>query len=110
VEQGLGCPEWRLDQSIGFRPTAATRTRILPGPACGSGTSCGSSTSGPPAARRGRYDRSDGRPNGRAHPQARLEPLARSRQRGGVRPGRSADTRRVADGNRCVLIYRGGST
>jgi uncharacterized protein len=34
--------------SIGFRPTARTRTRTSPGPACGSGTSRTSSTSGPP--------------------------------------------------------------
>ena len=37
-----------MPQSIGFSPAAATRTRTSPGPACGSGTSRNSSTSGPP--------------------------------------------------------------
>ena len=37
-----------MDQSIGFSPAAATRTRIRPGPACGAGTSRRLRTSGPP--------------------------------------------------------------
>lgn len=37
-----------MNQSIGFRPAAVTRTRICPQPACGTGTSRMLKASGPP--------------------------------------------------------------
>src|ERR1700759_498483 len=39
-----------MNQSIGFSPAAATRTRSCPGPACGAGTARTVRTSGPPNA------------------------------------------------------------